>query len=370
MLDLLNYKGKPDRNRFISALKRRAVDRVPNFEMLIESEHVKKIVGKYIGDTSSAEADLAKIDKKDGYFDYSNIISMNANYFIDICNAIGQDVIFLNTPIYIPFKTESKSGKFINVPLRSVKNRKDFKKTFIDTENQIANLIKNIKNYREAIKNRNPMIGLGISYGPILQMLYEIVVGMNDFMIMVYEDKNLVIDMLDAETEHCIKMTQLAIRENLDFVILADDLAFKTGLFLPPKIMKEIWLPRMAKIIEPLAIKDIPILFHSDGKLDEIIKDLIDIGIDGINPVDPYSINYKEYKKKYGDYLSFSGNIDIEFPLAKGTTEDVKKDVIEHLKIMMPGGGYILSSSHSIVNYIPWENFATMINTVHEYGIY
>jgi len=126
----------------------------------------------------------------------------------------------------------------------------------------------------------------------------------------------------------------------------------------------------MARIIEPVASKEIPVLFHSDGRLDEIVQDLIDIGIDGINPVDPYSIDYKVYKKKYGRHLSFNGNIDVEFPLAKGTPADVKKDVIDHLEVMKPGGGYILASSHSIVNYIPHENFVTMINTNHEYGIY
>ena len=177
-------------------------------------------------------------------------------------------------------------------------------------------------------------------------------------------------DMLDVEMEHCTKTTKAIIEEDIDVFFPADDIAFKTGLFLPPKLMKEIWIPRMAKLIEPVVNEGIPIIFHSDGRLDEIVEDLIEMGLDCLHPLDPYGIDYRVYKKKYGNNLSFSGNIDIEFPLAKGTPQDVKKDVIEHLKVMMPGGGYILSSSHSIVNYIPFENFVTMINTVHEYGKY
>ena len=109
---------------------------------------------------------------------------------------------------------------------------------------------------------------------------------------------------------------------------------------------------------------------HSDGKIDDIVSDLIDMGVDCLNPLDPYAIDYKEYKKKFGDNLSFCGNIDIEFPLSKGRPEDVAKDVKEHMDVLKPGYGYVCSSSHSIVNYIPFENFVAQIDAIHKYGIY
>jgi len=80
--------------------------------------------------------------------------------------------------------------------------------------------------------------------------------------------------------------------------------------------------------------------------------------------------DYREYKKKFGKDIALWGNIDIEFPLAKGTPEDVEKDIKEHMDVLKPGNGYICSSSHSIVNYIPYENFIAFINSVHEYGKY
>ena len=126
----------------------------------------------------------------------------------------------------------------------------------------------------------------------------------------------------------------------------------------------------MSRIIEPALEKGIPVLFHSDGKIDDIVEDLIEMGIDCLNPMDPYSIDYREYKKRYGSKLSLFGNMDIEFPLSKGTPQDVDRDVKQHMQILKPGYGYVAASSHSIVDYIPHENFITMINAIHKYGKY
>ncbi len=100
------------------------------------------------------------------------------------------------------------------------------------------------------------------------------------------------------------------------------------------------------------------------------MDDLIDIGITCLTPMDPYSIDYREYKKRYGDRIALHGNIDIENPLVEGTPEDVERDVKEHMDVLKPGGGYVCASSHSIVNYIPHENFIAMLNAIHKYGRY
>jgi uroporphyrinogen decarboxylase len=111
-------------------------------------------------------------------------------------------------------------------------------------------------------------------------------------------------------------------------------------------------------------------LFHSDGKIDDAVEGLIDLGIKAINPLDPYGVDYREYKKRYGDRLCLWGNIDVEWPLAHGTPEDVEKDVAAHAEILKPGGRWIAGSSHSITNFVPHENYAAMLNAIQKYGIY
>ena len=359
------YDGEPEKERLLAAYRREPVDRVPNIEVLIEDKHVEKILGKYAGNTLAYGGDPAK-----GVVDQKHIRPMYPNDFIDLCNIIGQDVMILEGATWTPFKKEDKNGKLVLVTDRSVKTKKDFDALTIDSKTVIDYAIKYIREYKETLKKRNSKIGVAFLYGCIMQTLYEWVVGMNDFMIMCYEDRELVEDMMEVSTQHFIKFTKTIIKEGVDFIFPADDVAFKTGLFLPPKLFKEIWVTRMARVMEPAVNAGIPVLFHSDGKIDNIMEDLIEMGASCITPLDPYSVDYREYKKRYGSRICLQGNIDIEFPLSKGTPEDVEKDVKEHMDVSKPDYGYVSASSHSIVNYIPHENFIAYVNAVHKYGKY
>ena len=354
----------PDKERLRAAIMMEPVDRVPHIDNLIEDKHVEKILGKYAGNTLSYGGDPAKgADAEQGR-------PMYPDDFIDLCNIIGQDVISFDAGMWAPFKREDESGKLTLAAGRQVKNRKDFEALAFDSENEINRAIGFMREYKEAVNKRKSRIGVCPVYGCMLQTLYEFVVGMDDFMMMAYEDRKLVDDMLEVSTVHFEKLSRIMVEEKMDFLFIGDDVAFKTGLFLPPDIMKEIWTPRIARIIKPAVDNDIPVLFHSDGKIDVLVEDLIEMGVNCINPLDPYCIDYRDYKKRYGKRIALCGNIDIEFPLSKGTPEDVEKDVKEHMEVMKPGYGYVSNSSHSIVNYIPHENYIAYINSVHKYGKY
>ena len=125
-------------------------------------------------------------------------------------------------------------------------------------------------------------------------------------------------------------MVKVAVAEGLDVVYMADDFAWKEGLFIPPQLFKEIWLPRAQRVIEPALSAGALVIFHSDGKVDDAMDWLIDMGITGFNPMDPYGIDYRAYKKRYGNRITLMGNIDVEFPLVHGTPADVEQDVKAH----------------------------------------
>ena len=189
-------------------------------------------------------------------------------------------------------------------------------------------------------------------------------------MMACYEDVSFIEEMLEISTEYWTSFCKAVVNEGVDFIFAADDVAFKTGLFIPPQLFKTLWVSKMARIIEPALEKGIPVIFHSDGRIDDVVEDLIEMGIDCINPLDPYAIDYKEYKKKYGSRITLFGNIDVEFPLSKGTVQDVERDVKEHMDVLKPGYRYVAATSHSLVDFIPHENFIAMINSIHKYGKY
>ena len=357
------FSGSADKERFLSAMLRKPVDRVPNFEVLIEDKHVEEILDKYAGNTLAYGGDPAKGAGQEGR-------PMYPDDFLDLCEIIGQDMMCFEGGFWTPFKKYNESGNLVGVIDKSIKTRKDYDKLILDGDIQIENSVKYVKEYKEAINKRNSKIGVIPSYGCFMQTLYEFLVGMNDFMMLVYEEPELIEEMLEVSTIHFSKMTKELVKAGVDAIGIGDDVAFKTGLFIPPKIMKNIWIPRLARIIEPAVNKGIPVLFHSDGKIDDIVEDLINIGINTLHPLDPYGIDYADYKKRFGARISFAGNVDIEFPLSKGTPEDIESDIKKHMEILKPGHGYIAACSHSIVNYIPHENFIAYINAIHKYGRY
>jgi len=358
------FEGTPDKERLLAAFKRKPIDRVPNFEILYEDHHVEKLLGRYAGNTLSYGGDPAKgADAEQGR-------PMYPDDYIDLCNLIGQDAIMFDGGLWTPYKRRDENGNLVPAYNRSVKTRTDYEALVLDSENNINSTVSYIKEYKDTIAKRNSKVGVSAIYGCLSQTLYEFVVGMNDFMMMVYEDRELIEEMLEASCVHFVNMTKAVVAAGVDFIFPADDVAFKTGLFIPPKIFKEIWIKRMARIFEPAVSAGIPVMFHSDGKIDDIVEDLIDMGLDCLNPLDPYGVDYHDYKKRYGSRLCLSGNVDIEFPLSKGTPADVDADVKEHMEVLKPGYGYVATVSHSVVNYIPHENVIAYINAIHKYGKY
>jgi len=360
------YQGQPDIQRLLDAFKRKKVDRVPNFEVLIEDTHVQKLLGRFGGNTLSFGGDPAK-----GVSEGEGARPMKADDYIELCRIIGQDAMIVEA-IWTPFKRRKPDGSVGGlIADRSIKSRLDFRRLVVlPDERDIEAKMVFVREYRQALDRSGTRIGFCVLFSAFFQTLYEFVIGLEDTMKMVYEDRDFIEELLEVSSDWCSKFCAAAVKNGVDFVWTADDVAFKTGLFLPPAIMREMWLPRLKKIHAPALAAGKPIMFHSDGNVEELIPMLLEAGVDCLNPLDPYGVDYREIKRKFGSRICLSGNIDIEFPLAHGTPADVDKDVREHMEALKPGGGYVCGSSHSIVNYIPHENLIAMLNAIHRYGLY
>jgi uroporphyrinogen decarboxylase len=270
--------------------------------------------------------------------------------------------------LWTPFKKRMADGEIMPALDRSVKSRADWEALIMPGDADIEDRMQYIREYKETA--RGTRMGVMLLGACIIQTLYEAVVGLTDFMMMCYEQRDLVEEMLETSTVYCERLVRAAVAEGIDVMYAADDFAWKNGLMIPPQLFKEIWLSRMARIIAPAIEAGIPVLFHSDGKIDETIDWLLDIGVDGINPMDPYGIDYRDYKKRFGQRIALSGNVDVEWPLVHGTPEEVDRDVKDHMDALKPGGRYIAGSSHSVTNFVPHENFIAMMNAIHRYGVY
>jgi uroporphyrinogen-III decarboxylase len=109
---------------------------------------------------------------------------------------------------------------------------------------------------------------------------------------------------------------------------------------------------------------DVKIAYHTDGYVIPIIPDLIEIGLDVLNPIQPASMDPAEVKTKYGKELCFWGTIDEQKTLPFGTPEDVANEVRHRLDTIGRDGGLIIGPTHSVQLDTPPENFWAMVDTI------
>jgi uroporphyrinogen decarboxylase len=117
----------------------------------------------------------------------------------------------------------------------------------------------------------------------------------------------------------------------------------------------------------------VSIFFHSCGSIYEIIPDLIEVGVDILNPVqvDAANMDTKRLKREFGDCLTFwGGGVDTQRVLPRGTTEQVREEVKRRIEDLAPSGGFVFATVHNIQADVPPENILAMWEAVQEFGRY
>jgi uroporphyrinogen-III decarboxylase len=137
-------------------------------------------------------------------------------------------------------------------------------------------------------------------------------------------------------------------------------------MLISPKTWRRFFKPLMATFISTLKSinTDVKVAYHSDGNISPIIPDLIEIGLDVLNPIQPRSMGPVEMKKKYGDKLCFWGSVDEQYTLPFGTPAEVEREVITRLQTLGKNGGLIIGPTHHVQLDTPLENFWAMVHTI------
>jgi len=153
-----------------------------------------------------------------------------------------------------------------------------------------------------------------------------------------------------------------------DMIWTGDDMGSQQTMLIAPEQWRQFFKPRMANFISTLKKMnpDIKIAYHSDGNIYPIIPELIEIGVDVLNPIQPASIDPAKVKRDFGDKLCFWGTKDEPQTLPFGTPADVEKEVRERLKTVGKDGGLILGPTHHVQLDTPMENFWAMVNTIRQ----
>jgi uroporphyrinogen decarboxylase len=179
---------------------------------------------------------------------------------------------------------------------------------------------------------------------------------------------------LEIKTAYWEKALELVGKDVL-VAIEADDLGTQNSLLISPDLYRKFVKPRHKKLFSFIKEKapHIKVFLHSCGAIKPLIPDLIEAGVDILNPVQVSAngMNTKELKRDFGDILTFwGGGIDTQKVLPFGSPKEVREEVKRRIDDLAPGGGFVFSTIHNIQADVPPENIEAMLEAFERYGIY
>ncbi len=181
-------------------------------------------------------------------------------------------------------------------------------------------------------------------------------------------DPDLADRVLEIPFRYHLKAAEHLARRGVDMIWTGDDLGAQHSMLFSPATWRRFLKPRMAELISRIkAINpNVLVAYHSDGDIHEVIPELIEIGIDVLNPVQPASMDPAALKRQYGDRLLFWGSIDEQQTLPFGTSDDVRAETRQRIETIGEGGGLILGPTHFVQLDTSLDNYWAMVDTIRE----
>jgi uroporphyrinogen decarboxylase len=154
-----------------------------------------------------------------------------------------------------------------------------------------------------------------------------------------------------------------AVGSNADIICYGDDIAFQSGPMVRHDMYEARIKPHQRRIFDLLRGHSGKVLYHSCGSVVSLIEDLIELGVDALNPVQVNAarMDTDALKSEFGDRIAFWGAVDTQRVLPTGTPDEVRAEVRRRIEDLAPGGGYVLSSVHNIQAEVPPENIEAML---------
>lgn len=194
--------------------------------------------------------------------------------------------------------------------------------------------------------------------------------GMEALLLDMLTNEDYATALLDRVTGISAGLAAHVAAAGVDVVWMADDFGTQIDLMMSLPMWRRWFKGRLAEVVaaakqaNPQAL----VAFHSDGAISQIIPELIEIGVDALNPVQPECMDPAAIKARFGDRLSFWGTVGTQTTLPFGTPDEVRAVVRERIRTVGEGGGLVLAPTHVVEPEVPWENIVAFVDAVQEFG--
>jgi uroporphyrinogen decarboxylase len=221
---------------------------------------------------------------------------------------------------------------------------------------------------RQMAPHRGRKYAIGMQTLGILELLRNIR-GMEEVFMDFHSAEDEVNRLMDALEAFLTKVLLNWAAVGADCVMFGDDWGMQTGLQISPDMWRRLFKHRYRRIFSAAHAAGIAIQFHSCGRVIDIVEDMIEVGVDILDPVQPGCMDVNELARRFGGRISFSGAVDIQGTMVFGRPADVRAEIHRLIATLGTpfGNGFFIGPANAMTPDIPLENMRAMVEACHEY---
>jgi len=348
---MLDITPKPDFQRFLDVLMlRKAYRRPPLFDFHVDHRHKADILGREV----KTPADDVEFWRVAGYDYVQFTIHVAARELAESKGMAKGDA------------STHGSDNDVITSLEQFRSREWSWQAA--AEGDLACCEERLEWLGELLKVAPPEMKIIVHNADIFTLAWEMI-GFTSFCMKSYEEPELIREVMDSLAAAQLNVTREAVKiagEATGCVFYSDDIAYTEGLMMSPDFFRDYLFDHIAAFGKIGQAVGAPLIYHTDGRLYEAFDDFARIGVRGVQPLEPKSMDPLEIKRRWPGKFCLMGNIDLD-TMGRGTPDEVEAHVRDRVETVGAGGGFMPGVSNTVPYYVKIENYRRMIETVHSY---
>ncbi|MCA9917752.1 MAG: hypothetical protein KC445_07365 [Anaerolineales bacterium] len=290
-----------------------------------------------------------------------------------LCTQVAEDEYMDDFGMVTKIIPNPEGGKYAEIVKRPLANLDDWSSFEFPDPDQQPTIQQQFAEYEASIAKYGKTHAI---VGGVTTTVFEgaqMLRGISDLMMDLYLNEDFVNELMDKLVDYHFKVGKKLIELGVDILYIGDDVGGQRNMLISPELFRKYLKPRYDYLFREWrrVRKDIIFAFHTDGHVEPIVPDLIDVGLDILNPIQPTTMDDRRLKREFGDKLSFWGGINVQSTIPFGSAADVVAEVRDKLDVYGENGGFIISASHNVQpNPRSVDNTMTFYWACRRYGEY